>query len=81
MTDDTPTDFDIWRDYSRGKVGVQLEGLPRRLLTPDEARDRADELDANAPDYLTYPEEVSQVEDIAERLREYANDIESAGDA
>lgn len=77
MIDDSRTDFDVWRDYERGMVGIQVEGLPQKLLTPDEARDRAIELEANAPDYLTFPEHVDQVEDIAATLREYAADVEA----
>lgn len=78
MTDDSQTDFNVWRDYERSKVGIQLDGLSRKLLSPDEARDRAAELEANAPDYFTFSEHVAQVEDTAATLREYGDDVEAA---
>jgi len=77
MTDASHTELNIWRDYERGKVGIQLEGLPQKLLSPDDARNRAAELESNAPDYFTFPEHVAQVDDIAAKLREYADDVET----
>lgn len=45
MTDESHTELNIWRDYERGKVGIRLEGLPQKLLSPDDARKRAAELE------------------------------------
>lgn len=81
MTDNSFANFDVCRDYERGKVGIQLEGMPRRLLDPDEAREQAAELETNAPDYFTFPEGVEKVDDIAETLREYAADVEAAANS
>lgn len=64
----------IWRNYREGKVGFQIEGLPDVLLSPAEARMKADDLEegvrAENPEYLP------AVEGVIGDLREYADEIE-----
>jgi len=67
-------DARLWRDYERGMVGYQLEGKPRLLLDPDEAREKANQLEhllAETADNARHHEFIAT-------LRAYAAEVEGA---
>lgn len=76
FTDDSDTELRLWRNYAEGKVGYQIEGRERLLLSPAETREKADALDRAKHDLPAEYRE--QVEDQIETMRSMAHEVEQA---
>lgn len=69
------TKFSLWKDYERGKVVFQREGRGPVFMSPDEARQKADQSEELVEPHFG-PEDTEELHKLQEDLREYADDIE-----
>lgn len=74
MTDEPFTEMSLWRNYKQGRVGFQIEGRHRLLLTPNQARQKAALLEMNLEQL---PEDQrDQGREIISDMRQFADDVE-----
>lgn len=73
-TDDETDVVATWPDHQRNAVGIQLPGLPKRYVEPDDARQLADDVEDNCLDDLMDP--TTETRELVDDLRHHADEVE-----
>ena len=80
MSDEAHDDEEvsIAPNYRDGFIWISVGARPRRPLQPDHARQMADRMDEEFGSDVPDPEDEEAVTDLSDKLRELADDVESA---